>query len=111
MNSFNIRAPIGYRICERKESMDVDDAVQILSSKKQRKYTSACRHDQDTIVELTRHVLVCPFCGNEVPAYARYLEPIFDSRFISSVKIAKRLFKNGAPAKCPFLSLSMLNSI
>ncbi|MBR4073258.1 MAG: hypothetical protein IKK24_04865 [Clostridia bacterium] len=91
MNQINMRVPEGYCVCERKIRMDVDKANKILQTKKQRKYSKGVRHRQETVVELTGHVLVCPFCGHEIPAYPRFLYPSFDEFFLYERKIDKRV--------------------
>lgn len=61
----------------RKKTVDIDTAVEILSTKKQKKYTAAFRSGQGLTANLVSHVLVCPYCSHEFPAYARYINTIF----------------------------------
>lgn len=63
----------GYQIIERKSTVDAHFAAKnILSTKKQFKYTSAeYKHATDT-VEFSRHLLVCPHCGANMPAYIHF---------------------------------------
>lgn len=57
----------GFRVLERVERMDIQQAGAILRTKRQRRYTCALRVGLEAI--LTRHVIVCPACGRQAPAH------------------------------------------
>ncbi|MCH5170500.1 MAG: hypothetical protein J1F24_04350 [Oscillospiraceae bacterium] len=73
MENFEIklRVPCGYQIREKAETLDINLAYEILRTKSQHRYTKAVRNGWDA--ELSRHVIRCPFCGREVPAYPHFL--------------------------------------
>lgn len=62
----------GYRIEERKTETDVEQAYQLLL-KQPDVYSSAWRKENAAV--LTGHVIVCPFCNHEEPAYRHFPEP------------------------------------
>ena len=63
----------GYQIVERRNTVDADFAAKnILSTKKQFKYTRAEYKRATDTVEFTRHVLVCPFCGAHMPTHIHF---------------------------------------
>lgn len=61
----------GYRIETRKMVIDPDSLPNILTSKRQWKITCAVRGNND--VTIIKHVIVCPACGKETPAYAKFV--------------------------------------
>ena len=67
----------GYRLLELTEALDISLAEQRLTTKKQQRYTEATRSG-DTAV-LKKHVICCPHCEKQVPAYARYADPCFET--------------------------------
>lgn len=71
-NDIVIQVLRGYRLICKQEEYDILDAGALLHTKKRYKYTSASRYGEKAM--LTRHVIKCPFCGHEVPAYAYYLK-------------------------------------
>ena len=72
-NKWQYSLPNGYKLRRRIKYIPLDDAMNLLITKKQRKFTSVKR--QDMCAELEWHRLICPFCGNETPAYVRNLSP------------------------------------
>lgn len=70
MQDFEIDMPLGYRIETITETMDPDCASALLSTKKRKRYTSAIRCEEKA--ELTRHIWICPYCGERTPAYPRF---------------------------------------
>lgn len=70
INTTTVAFPLGYTISPISKTIDVTDIGNYLSAKKQRKYSSAIRSDQ--LVELTRHIWICPYCGEHIPAYPEY---------------------------------------
>ena len=72
-NSVYFRVPDGFRLRCLEETAPLDDAAALLSTRRQRRYTSARR--QGERCRLTRHVVVCPCCGRNTPAYEDYLYP------------------------------------
>lgn len=62
-----LQVPTGCFIRERRVTRDIAAAAAVLCSKQQVKFTAAIKRG-DT-AELVRHAVVCPYCGNEAPAY------------------------------------------
>ena len=69
MEKFYFKLDTGYVISEKREDVSIEKAVEILTSKKQCRYTKAERRGDRAI--LTKHVVVCHRCSHEVPAYER----------------------------------------
>lgn len=65
-----LEIPDGYKIEEKSYIVDCETACRILTSDKQRKFTSAKKCGEN--VELTQHIIICPVCGHRMPAYPRY---------------------------------------
>lgn len=70
MNTQKLLIPCGYNVEQHNETVDIATAGQILSSRKQRRYSWAIRHEWQA--NLTRHVWVCPHCNAHIPAYPEY---------------------------------------
>ena len=68
----NFKVPCGYQVKEKIQTMDLFKAYELLTTKKQHHYTKAERVGDKAL--LYRHVLCCPDCGKEVPAYPHYLK-------------------------------------
>lgn len=65
----------GYQMVERTNVVDAYFAAKnILSTRKQYKFTEATYTRASDTVELTRHVWVCPHCGANMPAYIHFLD-------------------------------------
>ena len=79
-----LEIPDGYKIEEKSYIVDRETACRILTSDKQRKFTSAKKRGEN--VELTQHIIICPVCGHRMPAYPRYTNGWLTQ---SSSKIAK----------------------
>ncbi len=86
MADIHISVSDGYRILEQTETVDIFLAHQWLTTKKQHRYTGAVR-DGD-LATLTKHVLRCPHCENQIPAYARFANPCFDTFYPSSRRLS-----------------------
>ena len=67
MPSLEFSIPTGYIVVQKTSVVDIDEAVEILSSRKHRKYISAHRSGYELTAELRKDVWVCPFCGYEYP--------------------------------------------
>lgn len=67
MTCVELCVPKGYRILEKIQTTDLAVAYNMLVTKKQKKYTAA-KNTGDNAV-LKKHVIKCPFCGGEQPAY------------------------------------------
>ena len=67
----------GILLKEDRRVVNIDKAVEILSSKKQKRYTSAVRRDEGDAI-LVSHYYECPHCRNRVPAYPRYTNGLFN---------------------------------
>lgn len=72
-NEIVIQVPSGYQVICKREERDVFDAGALLRTKKRYMYTSAQRYGDKAVLQ--RHLIKCPFCGYEVPAYAHFLHP------------------------------------
>ena len=65
-NKVSLEIPLGYRIVEKKETVDIWKAGEILTSKKRNRYIQAKR--TDTSAELIGSFLVCPICNSHYVA-------------------------------------------
>lgn len=65
-----IDQPMGYALETVTESMDIFKAEEILSSRRQRRYSRVLRQGMEA--KLERHLWICPFCGEHIPAYPCY---------------------------------------
>lgn len=65
MSCMQMSIPVGYTVEKRTLTMDIDAAVEILKTKKRRKYISAKRNGYDVFAELRTDVWKCPHCGFE----------------------------------------------
>jgi len=61
---------MGFNFIEKSKRVNVWEAERILTTKKQRYYTTAVRRNMD--VDLIGNYLVCPHCGKEFVANTRY---------------------------------------
>ncbi len=66
----SLKLPLGYQIIDKVKYVDLYTAYEILRSKKQRHITVAMRVDNNA--QLISHVIKCPYCGKELPAYSHY---------------------------------------
>lgn len=69
--NMSIELPDGFQLIERESTMDVLQARDLLLSRKKRNLTSAVRNGDEATV--TWHVIECPYCRSQVPAYYRYV--------------------------------------
>ena len=74
----------GWKFIEKTEKTDFYKAQKILFSRKYRKYSEAVIKEDR--VDLKRHILRCPFCGKEIPAY--------DFRIEKNPKKVRKFFGN-----------------
>ena len=65
------RLPSGYSIDTCTETVSIDTAGDLLKTKRQFKYTKATRNDETMTADMVRHIWICPYCGNRIPAYRR----------------------------------------
>lgn len=61
----------GYKVEKTTRTVSAADAYQLLMSRKNQKYTEAIYKDRETM--LIKHVYVCPYCNQRVPAYIHEL--------------------------------------
>lgn len=88
MNSVRIEQRLGCWIEEITERFDISKAGELLSTRRQKKYTYALRDENHA--KLVRHVWHCPRCGERTPAYAQYFQKGLDKyELVSKVKIAE----------------------
>lgn len=98
MHSVKIEQRLGCWIEEITEKRDISKAGELLSTRKQKKYTYALRNeDQATLV---RHVWHCPHCGERTPAYSDYFleggdryEPVSKSKIADWATLQLSLFE------------------
>ncbi|MGM9553712.1 MAG: hypothetical protein ACI3V2_05355 [Faecousia sp.] len=102
-----IHAPsFGFTVEERKTVIPCDAAGGILTPVLQKKSTSA-ELKEDTII-LTKHVVLCPCCGKETPAYQEFLgkaatvASIKSQSFIESWASGQRRLFDEPPAAIRF---------
>lgn len=79
MYSVKIEQRLGCWIEETTEKLDISKAGELLSTRKQKKYTYALRDEEQA--KLVRHVWHCPHCGERTPAYAEYFQEVVDEAF------------------------------
>lgn len=89
---FNI--PNGYTVTKNVRTVDLDEAVAMLCSRKRKKYVSALRPKFELVAELRKDEWVCPFCGHRHAAtlMADSFEGNEDSSYVSKF-VDKRLIK------------------
>ena len=63
----------GYTVAYQSDTVDLDRAVEKLTTRRQLQYTMANRKDMRAI--LIRHRLGCPYCDHRIPAYGRPWDP------------------------------------
>lgn len=68
MSCLKFKIPLGYTVTKKESVVDIDDAVEILSSRKRRKYVSAHRTGYDSYAKLRSDIWKCPYCNYEYPA-------------------------------------------
>lgn len=68
MSCLKLNIPLGYTVEKKITVVDIDTAVEFLSSRKRRKYVSAHRTDYESYAHLRTDVWKCPFCNYEYPA-------------------------------------------
>ena len=85
MHTIEIKQPLGYQVEIITEKTDIFKARKILSTRKQHRYTSAIRNDGK--VEMKRHILICPYCGERTPAYPRFFSNTNDYKPINKIDI------------------------
>lgn len=104
---YEISISNGYKIEKITRTLDTSNAYQILMSRKNRKYSEAIYNDKQTI--LIKHVYVCPYCNQRVPAYINELTDNAAIQRTSKTKIKEffghqlSLFEN-APEKLSLMT-------
>lgn len=64
----SMRIPrFGFTIEEQQKTVDRDEAFEVLTPARQRKSTLAVFENDNVVI--TKHVIVCPWCGKKTPAY------------------------------------------
>ena len=89
MKIITLNIPLGYKIEKKIHNMTVNDAREILLTKKQKKFTSAIRSEYD--VSLAEHFITCPHCGNKVNLYAKNLKKAFNIQAFSPYRLKKEV--------------------
>lgn len=89
MRTVQLNIPLGYKTEEEKCKLPVEQARELLLTKKQKKYTRADRDDYT--VELTSHFIRCPHCNYKIRVYARELNRVFGCRVWPDAKVGKDL--------------------
>lgn len=104
---YEISISNGYKIEKITRTLDTSNTYQILMSRKNRKYSEAIYNDEQTI--LIKHVYVCPYCNQRVPAYINELTDNAAMQRISKAKV-KGFFGHqlslfeAAPEKLPLMT-------
>lgn len=62
--------PDGYEIVEKRRELPLEKAKEWLLTRRRQRYSTAERNGSSAV--LTRHVIRCPHCGGELPAYPRF---------------------------------------
>lgn len=88
MRTVQLNIPMGYCLNEKSVELSIDQAQNILLSKKQKTNTRAERDDYK--VTMKQHYIQCPFCYHKIPAYARE----FNKAFSCHLTTDKRVHKN-----------------
>lgn len=64
----SMRIPrFGFTIEEQQKTVSLDEALEALTPARQRKSTLAVFENDNVVI--TKHVIVCPWCGKKAPAY------------------------------------------
>ncbi len=64
----SMRIPrFGFTIEEQQKTVSMDEALEALTPARQRKSTLAVFENDNVVI--TKHVIVCPWCGKKAPAY------------------------------------------
>ncbi len=66
-NCLQLNIPTGYTVTQEKVTVGIDEAVDILKTRRRRKYISAFRSGYETFAELRKDVWRCPYCNHERP--------------------------------------------
>jgi len=69
--SIKLKIPCGYKTIEKNVTLPFNDARRLLSTKKLGRYTSIKKQNEDIL--LSSHIIKCPYCASETPAYSHYL--------------------------------------
>ena len=69
--SIKLKIPCGYKTIEKNVTLPFNDARRLLSTKKLGRYTSIKKQNEDIL--LSSHIIKCPYCAGETPAYSHYL--------------------------------------
>ncbi len=72
MTAVRFSVPSGFRLEHQTRAVSPDEAVAILGTGRQRRYTSVIRRESDCL--LTKDILRCPCCGRSTPAYNRFMK-------------------------------------
>lgn len=75
----------GYKVKKITRTVSTADAYQLLMSRKNRKYTEALYNDKQTV--LIKHVYICPYCNQRVPAYIHELTGNVANQRVSKTRI------------------------
>lgn len=94
MLQVRIKVPCGHQMVRRTNTVDIDTAVKILSTKKQRKYSYAVRSDSGLTADLVQHFLVCPFCKFTIPSYSGFLNRALKTNFPVEKKVPKNVIED-----------------
>ncbi len=76
MSKVTLNIPFGYELKEEVSRHSVEEAREILVTRKRKKYTIARRDDNN--VFLTRHYIQCPHCNYKIYAYPQNIKKAFN---------------------------------
>lgn len=69
--SIKLKIPCGYKMVEKNKTLPFDNARKLLSTKKLGRYTAIKKQTENVL--LSSHIIKCPYCAGETPAYSHYL--------------------------------------
>ncbi len=101
MNTITLNIPLGYKFEKKIHTLSVNEARDLLLTKKQKKYTNAIRNDYNVL--LTEHFITCPHCGHKVNLYAKNVKKAFNVKALSEKRVSKELILDWTSQQIDFL--------
>lgn len=94
----------GYKTIEKATVVDMDTAVQLLTTKRQHRYSRAKRKKDGVL--LTGYVLVCPYCQSKTPAYEHFVY-----RKAAKPRVSKPIIRQWAAYQLSLLNDSVKDTL
>lgn len=104
MNTFTLNLPLGYKIEKKIHKASINEARDLLLTKKQKKFTSAIRNDYEVL--LAEHFITCPHCNYKVNLYAKNLKKAFNMRAFAPDRVKKDVILDWTSQQIDFLKES-----